>query len=319
MTRLLTRLWHGDGLRHVPIVLGESNEPKVRFELHGLPEGPRDITTDHIPVSLRPLVIGVWSEREIEWQGAARPNCSLVVRDATTGSELGAIDVTSEGTLQLSQGSLSLFRTDGCRNWTAPTTVRWWRYALAWVHARRARSRGDRLCMTAPDLRCLNVYYMSPRRVYLIGVASGGRTNLFPMDLVGRVGSGDFLLALRATSPSIELMEASRVIAMSAAPGDQLAAVYALGAHHRMATVDVAALPFDIDASPLHGRPILSQGFVRELSVLQTHRIGSHVLFVCRVDDEHGSTPRQIAHVSAMYAEWLGKQGRQPSVAINAG
>ncbi len=311
MTRLLTRLLHGDGLRHLPIVLGEANEPLVRFELHGLPEGPRDITTDHIPVSLTPLVIGVWSEREPEGESATRTTCSIVVRDATTGTKVGVINVASHGTLQLTQGSLSLFRMVSCRNWTAPKMIRWWRYALALVHARRARSRGDRLCMTASDLRCLNVYYMAPRRVYLIGVANGGRTNLFPMDLVGRVGSGDFLLALRATSPSIELMEASRVIAMSAAPADHLAEVYALGAHHRMDTVDVAALPFDVAASPLHGRPILSQGFVRELSVLRTYRIGSHVLFVCRVDNEHGSTPRQMAHVSAMYAEWLGKQGRQ--------
>ena len=100
------------------------------------------------------------------------------------------------------------------------------------------------------------------------------------------------------------------MIAMSAAPADLLAEVYALGAHHRMANVDVTALSLDVEASPLHGRPVLSNGFVRELSVLRTHHVGSHVLFVCRVDDEHGSTPRQIAHVSAMYAEWLGKHGQ---------
>jgi flavin reductase (DIM6/NTAB) family NADH-FMN oxidoreductase RutF len=166
--------------------------------------------------------------------------------------------------------------------------------------------------MTARDLRALNVYYMAPRRVYLIGVASGERTNLFPMDLVGRVGSGDFLLALRATSPAIELMETSRVIAMSAAPASYLRDVYALGAHHRVETIDVAALPFEAAVSRLHGLPIIPNGFVRELAVVQTYRAGSHVLFVCRIEDENGSTPRQIAHVSAMYAEWLAKQRRGP-------
>jgi hypothetical protein len=129
------------------------------------------------------------------------------------------------------------------------------------------------------------------------------------MDLVGRVGSGDFLLALRATSPAIELMETSRVIAMSAAPAEHLAEVYALGAHHRKASVDVAALPFGVRGSLLHALPVLAQGFTRELSVLGTHRVGSHVLFVCRVNGEQGSTPRQIAHVSGMYAEWLARRG----------
>jgi flavin reductase (DIM6/NTAB) family NADH-FMN oxidoreductase RutF len=310
MARLLTRLVYGEGLRHLPIALGEPDKPLVRFELHGLPDGPRDITRAHVPVSLRPLVIGVWSDTESDDTAATRDNYSIVVRDAATGTELGAIDISRTGTLPLSRGTLSLFKTGGCSNHTAPASTRWWRYALAWIHARRSRSRGDRLCMTASDLRALNVYYMAARRVYLIGVASGGRTNLFPMDLVGSVGSGDFLLALRATSPAIEIMEASRVIAMSAAPADHLAEVYALGAHHKMDTVDVSALPFEVGISRLHCLPILPQGFVRELGVLQTHRVGSHVLFVCRVDDEHGSTPRQIAHVSAMCAEWLGRQGR---------
>jgi hypothetical protein len=308
--RLLSRIWHGDGLRHLPVALAETDKPLVRFELRGLTGGPRDVTTNHVPVSLRPLVIGVWSDADSSPRQEPTPDCSIVVRDAATDIELGAIDLTSAGTLELSRGSLWLFRTSSCQNHTKPVPVRWWRYTLAWIHAQRAPSRGDRLCMSAHDLRCLNVYYMAARRVYLVGVAHAGRTNLFPMDLVGRVGSGDFLLDLRATSPAIELMEASRVIAMSAAPADRLAEVYALGAHHRMDNVDVTALSLDVETSPLHRLPVLSTGFVRELSVLRTHRVGSHVLFVCRVDNEHGSTPRQLAHVSAMYADWLAKHGR---------
>ena len=164
--------------------------------------------------------------------------------------------------------------------------------------------------MSAADLRCLNVYYMWPRRVFLVGVKLGDRSNLFPMDLVGSVGSGDFLLALRATSPAIELMERSRVIAMSAAPAGHLASIYALGAHHRKPSVDTSALPFDVRPSARHGLPVLATGFTRELSVLHTHRIGSHVLFVCRVDAELGSTPVQMAHISQMYAEWLERRGQ---------
>jgi flavin reductase (DIM6/NTAB) family NADH-FMN oxidoreductase RutF len=310
MKRFLTNLWHGIGLRHLPIARSESSQPLVRLELHGLPDGPCDITTDHVPVSLRPLILGV---RTDDPRGAASlrvARCSLVVRDGATHESLGSIALTSAGALPLMHGTLSLFQAAGCRNTTAPLTSRWWRYALAWVHARRAVSRGDRLHMSASDLRGLNVYYMAPRPVYLIGVAFGERTNLFPMDLVGSVGTGDYLLALRATSPAIELMESSGVIAMSAAPAEHLAAVYALGTHHRKRSVDITALPFDVRRSPLHGLPVLAHGLTRELTVRATHRIGSHVLFVCQVDGEQGSTPWQIAHVSGMYAEWLAKHGR---------
>ena len=304
MRRLLASLWHGAALRHLPISLREGEPSPVRLELHGFSSEPLDVSSSHVPVSMRPLILGVRMESVPASQG------SLVMLDRSTGARLGEITIAPAGSVPLGNGTLALFRTMGSRNVTAPMAKRWWRYALSWIHARRAPSRGDGLCMSAADLRCLNVYYIWPRRVFLIGVALGDRSNLFPMDLVGSVGSGEFLLALRATSPAIELMEGSKVIAMSAAPADHLAEVYALGAHHRKASVDTNVLPFALRPSARHGLPVLAEGFTRELSVQQTHRIGSHVLFVCRIDEERGSTPRQLGHISLMYAEWLARRGR---------
>jgi flavin reductase (DIM6/NTAB) family NADH-FMN oxidoreductase RutF len=257
---------------------------------------------------MRPLVLGL----RLDEVPDALPGrgLSLVARDRATGAYLGEIALEASGTLPIGKYTLSLFRTVASRNETAGAVDRARRYALAWIHAKRAPSRGDGLCMSAADLRCLNVYYTWTRRVFLIGVAHDERTNLFPMDLVGRVDPDHFLLALRATSPAIELMETSRVIAMSGAPADRLDTIYALGAHHRKSSVDTNALPFPVRRSPLHGLPMLMEGFTRELTVNQVHRVGTHVLFVCRVDAEQGTTPRQLGHVSEMYAEWLARRAR---------
>jgi len=306
--RLLSLLWNGQALRHLPIALAASAEPPVRIELHGPSSPARDVSDAHVPVSMRPLLLGVRVDPSVA--DAELRASSLVVTDRVTGERLGEIRLESAGSIPLGDARLALFRTTGCRNATAPALTRWWRYALSWEHARRAPARGDGLCMSASDLRCLNVYYMWPRPVYLIGVASGDRSNFFPMDLVGRVDASHFLLALRATSPAIELMETSRVIAMSAAPADRLQTVYALGAHHRKSSVDTSTLPFAVVRSARHGLPVLATGFTRELSVQQVHRHGSHVLFVCRVDAEQGTTPHQLAHVSLMYAEWQARHGR---------
>jgi flavin reductase (DIM6/NTAB) family NADH-FMN oxidoreductase RutF len=162
--------------------------------------------------------------------------------------------------------------------------------------------------MSARDLRALNAYYIVARPVYLIGVALQAQVNLFPMDLVGAVSSGEFLLALRATSPAVELMETSRRIAMSGAPAAHLRAIYALGAQHHKSTIDLNALTFPIARSPLFGLPVIAEdGLVRELSIQQIHRIGSHVLFVSRIEWEVGHTEQQLAHVSGMYAERLNR------------
>ena len=292
----------------MPVALAESEGPPVRFELLGLGSTPRDVSECHVPVSMRPLVLGLRLDEAVDERSPA--SLRLIARDRATDDKLGEITLAPVGSLSLGSSVLSLFRTTRSRNAMVSPATRWRRYTLAWIHAQRAPSRGDGLCMSAADLRCLNIYYTWPRRVFLVGVGAGERTNLFPMDLVGRADPEHFLLALRASSPAIELMEASRVIAMSGAPAEQLGAIYALGAHHRKASVDTSALPFPVRRSPLHGLPILTEGFTRELTVQHVHRVGSHVLFVCRVDDEKGATRRQLGHVSLMYAEWRAKRGR---------
>src|SRR5262249_55619622 len=140
--------------------------------------------------------------------------------------------------------------------------------------------------------------------------------NLFPMDLVAPLGSGDFVLALRSTSPAIDVIEASRRIAMSGAPAAHLGAIYELGAQHRKTTIDLDNLRFSVRRSRLFGLPVLEgSGLVRDLSVQQLHRIGSHVLFVCREEDEHGHAEAQLARVSGRYAERLTRMN-QPYQAL---
>ena len=198
--------------------------------------------------------------------------------------------------------------------------TRWARYTLAWQHARQAERRGDRLRMTARDLICLNAYYLVPRPVFLISVAYAGRDNLFPMDLIGNVSSGELMLALRATSPAVELMERSRQVAMSAAPAREKEAIYALGAQHRLPSIDLNKLRFSMRPSPVLGLPILANGeMVREVAIQDVHRVGSHVLFVGSIIHESGQTEQQHGqqhhqtgrHVKGMQANQRVKSGTE--------
>jgi flavin reductase (DIM6/NTAB) family NADH-FMN oxidoreductase RutF len=160
--------------------------------------------------------------------------------------------------------------------------------------------------MSARDLRALNAYYIVVRPVFLVGVRHEERRDLFPMDLVGPLSSGEYLLALRATSPAVALIEASRRIAMSSAPAELLDAVYALGSRHRQPAHDPGQPDLPTSSSPLFGLPVLDRaGLVRELRVERVERIGSHVLFIARIEHESGHASRQLAHLSETYIEWL--------------
>lgn len=313
MRRLLSLLLGGRGLRHAPVVYANSAEFALRVVLQGLPTGPVDVSRDHCPVSLRPLVLGVrLPATSADPAAPARPMwLQICPAGAEEAAPLARLALKPVGTLPLQQGALHLFEVERTRNRCVPPPTLWLRYLLAWQNARTAARRGDALCMSARDLRALNAYYTVARPVFLVGVGHEERVNLFPMDLVASLSSGEYLLALRATSPGVALMEASRRIAMSSAPAELLDAVYALGSQHRKPTLDLSQLTVPISRSPLFGLPALEQaGLVRELSVERVERIGSHVLFITRIEQETGLAHRQLAHMSGMYVEWLQRHQR---------
>ena len=316
MRRLLRLIRHGRSLAHWPIAFPNA-AVGVRVHLRDRHDAPVDITDAHVPISLRPLVIGVEFGATSHDRVAGRhgTGLSLVWSDASTGIQLADVRLRSIGSIPTRGRELELFETGECRNRCAPRSVRWWRYALAWRHALDAPRRGDRLCMSASDLRALNAYYIVPRPVYAVSVSHAGRTNMFPMDLVGTLPSGMFSLALRTTSPAIELIERSRRVVMSGAPSHLLSDIYALGRHHRESAIDVDTLPFQISQSPCSGLPVIANAsIIRELIVAAIHRIGSHTVFVCDIDEESGEPQDMIAHTSAMFVEWLRRRGRTVEV-----
>jgi flavin reductase (DIM6/NTAB) family NADH-FMN oxidoreductase RutF len=303
----LGSLRHGKDLRLMPFAFSDACDLGVRVRISGLPGGPLDVTRDHVPVSLRPLVLGV----RLDAPAIATRGLTLELHDAIeTAAPLARIGLEHAGEIALSRGSLQLFQTNGCRNRCAPTLTRWYRYALAWQHARLEHRKPYALKMSARDLICLNAYYIFPRPVFLVSVRHGGHENLFPMDLVGEISSGEFILALRSTSPAIELIEQSRQVALSAAPASQVKIVYALGANHRNPPAGSLDLPIPTTTSPTLGLRTLCDEAVLELSIREIHRPGSHVLFVSSILHRSGVTKEQLGHVSGMYAEWLRRQGR---------
>jgi len=311
MRRFLSLLRHGKGLRYVPVVHGDSAEFRLRVLLGGLPGGPLDVSDDHCPVSLCPLVLGVRLAEGADPDVAA---CRLWLEIAAPDAEappLARLALKSVGALPLKQGALHLFEVERTVNRCLPSLALLLRYLLAWQDARAIARRGDALRMSAKDLRAMNAYYIVARPVFLVGVRHEERKDLFPMDLVGALSSGEYLLALRATSPGVALMEASRRIAMSSAPAELLDAVYALGSRHRQPALDLDKLAVPTVPSSRFGLPVLDRaGLVRELVVERVERIGSHVLFMTRIEHETGLAGRQLAHLSGTYIEWLRRSGR---------
>ncbi len=229
-----------------------------------------------------------------------------VRRIAAERSWVGEIGLRFLRDVDTDVASLSLFTVAGHHNRSLPPAD-YLRFRLRqrWDIFRDKTPYNFR--MIPSELFALYVFYYVPRPVYLVSVAFEGATNIFPMDLVGRMGGDLFLLALRSTSPAIRLMKGSKRLALTAVPFDEKDIAYKLGTHHKKVTIDWDALPFRAIPSPAFGLKVPATALgIREVEVVATDQVATHVLFVTRIVREEAWRPgRQLFHIPGILREVL--------------
>jgi flavin reductase (DIM6/NTAB) family NADH-FMN oxidoreductase RutF len=283
-------------------------QPEVNVWLHGV-GAPRDVTCNNVIACARPLTIGIGLKEKDDAAVAGRSRPSL--KFCQRGGEnrlLGEIRLQTNDVIPIGEDQLYLFRTKSPRNYCLPRNLVWRRYLHFAYHKWRLErsSHAPEIRMVTSELHALFVSYICPRPVVLVSVADGCSANMFPMDLIGPVGTEHFALALHCTSTAIPLVEHSRRIALSSVPVEQTRIAYELGKNHKVQRVDCDHLPFEIIASPVFGLPMPKFSLrIREMEIEQVRTIGSHKLFLCRtVADQRWSDSLQLFFVQGFYQVW---------------
>lgn len=255
-----------------------------------------DVTDNHSVASLRPLTIALGVE--------AGENAMLDFCE--DGKTLGSLGLTRwKGAAE----GVTLYRvaegTHGC-------LPRPWRDWHRWRQNRAAgRNREEHNFRMEPAaLQHLMICYICPRPVVLVSLSAPGHFNMFPMDLIGSVGS-QFALALRSTNISIPIMRSGGRIALSSLPAGMKAAAYALGRHHKASLSDPAALPFGTRPSPSLGIASVADALrVRELAIRHAEEVGSHTFFIADIlSDERIVQGPQLHHISGFYDVYRHRHG----------
>jgi len=268
--------------------------------------GSVDVTESSSVAALRPVTLAIRAGEGFPPNGRRRDRLVLSVRARGAGSPVGEIALRYARDVCTNAARISLFTVAGHRNRSLPP-ARYLRVRLRqrWEMFRDKTPYNFR--MVPSELFALYVFYYVPRPVSLVSVEFEGATNIFPMDLVGRMGDGLFLMALRSTSPAIRLMKGSRRLALAAVPFGEKDLAYELGRHHKKETIDWDALPFRGIPSPLFGLRVPATALgVREVEVLETDLVGTHVLFVTRiVREERWREGRPLCHIPGLLGEYL--------------
>lgn len=250
--------------------------------------GWRDVTGDHSVASLRPLTIALGVD--------AGENALLEFQEEE--HTLGSLRLTRWKAVY---AGITLYRvSDGdhhCLPWP-------WRGWQRWLQERAAARNGGEhnFRMEPAALGQLMICYIQPRPVVLVSVAGPGHFNIFPMDLIGSVGTQS-VLALRSTNISIPIMRREGRIVQSSLPAGMKAIAYALGEHHKVPLQDLAALPFATRLSPTWGIASIASGLhTQELVIRHAEEVGSHIFFAAdRVSDEQLAEGPQLHHISGLY------------------
>lgn len=262
-------------------------------------DGERDVTDDHSVASLRPLTLAFGRD--------AGETARLDFREE--GRTLGNLTLTRWKSIFADADPMTLYTVvEGghrCLPWP-------WRDWHAWWQDRAAgRDRAEHNFRLEPAaLQHLMICYIRPRPVVLVSVAAPGHLNIFPMDLIGTIGTR-VALALRSTNISIPIMRDAGRIVLSSLPAEMKTAAYALGEHHKVPLQDPAALPFGTRPSPLLGIPSVAEGLhIRELHISHSEEVGSHIFFAADIlfDESRAENP-QLHHISGFYDVFRRRRG----------
>jgi flavin reductase (DIM6/NTAB) family NADH-FMN oxidoreductase RutF len=282
------------------------HDPQQRIQvwLQGVGE-PIDVTQNNVVAALRPFTIGVMLNRSFP-ENLNGPVRLCMQERRESGRLLGVIHLRFVRSIPLPEHRFCLFETTGCENFcVGRLNLRLYNFYERVRAELRQRRNPHNFRMTPTDLRCSHVFYICPRPVVLVTVEHEGASNMFPMDLIGPTDSPWYSMALRSTSPAVQLMQQSRRMALAGVPLPYKAAAYEMGKHHRQTSIDWADIPFRTVPSPLFGLPVPEAALrIREVRVQEFHEVGSHILFITTIERETpGNDGLQLFHSFGSYRQ----------------
>ena len=291
------------------VALQEPGEIGVTLQHEGV---MLDVARNNEIAGLIPLTLAIG----LDLQPSVVPSV-LSFHDKGEGRTLGALQLKARAREADTPEGVTFFDVVGgqhsCFGWAGSRFDDWFR------RDDLRRSKNPHNFAMAPEAtKWAAIFYLYPRAVYLVSAEYGERSNIFPMDQVGRMRADGFVsLSLRNTNPSVETIRDSRRVVLSNIAAVRKENAYQLGQRHKIEKVDPRELPFPLALSPNFGvRHPANAVRVRELEIVAFKTMGSHMFFVGRaVSDRRLSEEPQLFHTPGFHQRYRTRQGRPFPVA----
>ena len=245
-----------------------------------------DVTDKQCVLCLEPVVLAFWLEEKKEISSIqSHTQVQLIggYRDEYSDSEFKnnkavSINLESYGKIEETDGTLFLFKISETVLSHIPA------FKTSILFNRYYKKPG----LSFEKYKALIAAYSYPRKVRLVSFRDNEHFNIFPMDLVGKLGTGRrMVFGLRHTNITLSKIIAAGKLVISEISHQHKDTIYQLGKHHSQHPPSPESLPFKTFPSKnfqFHVSDWVDRYY--EVKINQTKNLGSHMLMWGEIIDE---------------------------------
>src|ERR1700728_1773102 len=304
--RFAKKVVYGDTLLPGEFTIGlRLPQSEIKVSLEGFGE-PLDVTFRHTVACCAPFLVGVFLDCSHSASAIKSRKVVLRFSESTPPRRLlGELYLKPAKSIPLGESHVMLFRLVGSRNHCL-SSVRQWAHYLPSAFSNWRKLESFDVKMTAREMRASYVGFIRPHPIVLGSIQSSAGGNIFPMNLMGELGNRYFAFALKGSRKPSRLVANLKHIAISNIPLPLCSTAFQLATNHKKETIEWDQLPFPLSISHNLKFPIpAAAGRVRELTVEQIHKLGSHTLFLARIlSDELRFDEPQVHAIHGFYQHW---------------
>lgn len=259
-----------------------------------------DISGRHWILCIDPFVFGVWIEKkEVDLEAADHLDCHIyisniyggdrrqMIRDAEVKGQLTLVDSIRED-----NGTLLLFELKKTNIYHLNFVKRFLIYYRYYKQPGLSFSR----------FKSFTAAYSYPRQVSIVSFRQGDYYNIFPMDLLGAITMHPrFVFGLQCKNVTLPKILETRRLVVSEVSYEYKDTIYQLGRHHSGHPPSLESLPFNIITTEnfKYYIPEWAESY-REIHILQSRKLGSHMLLWGEVTAVHHLTA-PVRHLSTVH------------------
>lgn len=303
--KMIKRIVFGDSMLPQEFTIGLVEPQKeIAVWLHGLNK-PLDVTWKVTTACCAPLIMCV----AFDTAGfPEKPNGKLLLKYCEREGEgrlLGEMQLAVARKLVIGGSTFVLFNVLRSKCYCLPR-ARLWAHYTSHAYSQFRFVKNPDVKMTLKEQRAAVITFIRPHPLSLGSLQGEAGGNIFPMNLMGELGSGWFGFALKDSRQAAHLVEKTRRIALSSVPLEWSALAHRYAIHHTRNAINWDQLPFALRASEKFCIPVPQFApRVRELQVEAVHPIGSHTFFVARVVSDHAFEREPVVHaIHGFYQAW---------------